>query len=263
MNYTDFELSFSRALSFSKAKFFLVFSTLLFSGLFFTLLKMVPIFRGTNYYVLPFLLGSGLLYYVSVPYFKIHICQLKSLKVDLREIFFQVLDANTGSLFFTFVSTISYLLISLVFGFILLIENIPGIGDFVKTIFSFLPTLLNLLSLLLCFFNLMIIFFLSPIGSIKKLKKIELVKQSLTHMQGKALSSVILFFLGILPLALIIGFLSFSQNPSLLSQNSDLITQTTNTLCYMIPSMFIITPFVMFFLNFSFEAYLLLQVKKI
>jgi hypothetical protein len=214
---------------------------------------------------LPILLSSGILLALGVLLIRIHIHEVKGLSLSFQRLIHGSLDLILGTSYLSIPPILVYLFLWMALGFFFLLKEIPGIGDFFSVVFSFGPFLLIFGSLLLCLFNLLLLFFVAPAAAFQPFKRISLAKRVFAFFQGNLLSSIALFLLAIVPLALVTGLLSLSAlltNLSFLTMDKSL-TVALEWFFIMLPFCAILTPAVIFFFNFAAESYQLLQPKPI
>lgn len=212
---------------------------------------------------LPILLSSGILLALGVLLIRIHIHEVKGLRLSFRRLITGSLDLILGTSYLSIPPVLVYLLLWMVLGIFFLFGEIPGIGDFFSIIFAFGPFLLIFGSLLLCLLNLGLLFFVAPAAAFQPFKRISLTRRVLAAFQGRLLSSLALLLLALVPIALLAGLLSLSA----LLTNVHLTFERSLSVAFewffiMIPFCALLTPAVIFFFNFAAESYQLLQTQK-
>jgi hypothetical protein len=267
MTWADIEKAYRRALSlsFSKKKMVLTFPILVLCGILIVFCRAAAYEAGgwvaMSFLFLPILLSSGILLALGVLLIRIHSMEAKQLKVNLKELFITSMDLVVGALYLSILPILIYLCLWIFMGFFLLLQQIPGAGQFFGVVFSFGPFLLIFASLLLCLFNLGLLFFMTPAAALHSLTRISLAKKVMDGISLRPLTSFTLFFIALCPLALLAMFLSLA---ALLTDVHFLIADHSLSVglewfFIMLPFAAILTPFLIFFFNFSAESYQLLQ----
>lgn len=270
MNWSDIEKSFSRAVifSFSRKKMMLTFPVLVLCGILTVFCKAVS-YEASDWVAmslafLPILLSSGILLALGVLLVRIHIHEIKSLSLSLRRLIAGSVDLIMGTSYLSIPPILAYLFLWIFLGFFFLLKEIPGIGDFFSVVLASGPFLLIFSSLLLCLFNLGLLFFVAPAAAFQPMKRHSLAKRILALFQGRLLSSIALFLLALVPIALVSGLLSLSAlltNFSLAPEKS--LSVAIEWFFIMLPFCAVLTPAVIFFFNFAAESYQLLQPKNV
>lgn len=267
MKWADIERSFSRAVafSFSRKKMMLTFPILVLCGILIVFCRAVA--YGASDWIamslafLPILLSSGVLLALGVLLIRIHIHEVKGLHLSFRRLIAGSVDLIMGTSYLSIPPIMAYLFLWIALGLFFLLGEIPGVGEFFSVVLAFGPFLLIFGSLLLCLFNLGLLFFVAPAAAFQPFnKRLTLAKRVLALFQGRILSSVALFFLALVPIALIAGLLVLS---ALLTNSAaeKPLSIAIEWFFIMLPFAAVLTPAVIFFFNFAAESYQLLQPK--
>lgn len=270
MHWVDIEKSFSSAVfrSFSRKKMLLTFPVLVLCGILVVFCRAVAYdaspWIAMSLAFLPILFSSGILLALGVLLIRIHIHEVKGLHLSFRRLIAGSIDLIMGTSYLSIPPILAYLLLWMALGLFFLLGEIPGIGDFFSVVFSFGPFLLIFGSLLLCLFNLSLLFFVAPASAFQPFQRTSLAKRVLALFQGKLLSSIALFLLALVPIALVAGLLSLSA----LLTNFHITLDRSLSVAFesffiMLPFCAVLTPAVIFFFNFAAESYQLLQPQKI
>lgn len=211
---------------------------------------------------LPILLSSGILLALGVLLIRIHLHEVKSLHLSFRRLIAGSIDLIMGTSYLSIPPILAYLFLWMALGLFYLLGEIPGIGDFFSVVFSFGPFLLIFGSLLLCLFNLALLFFVAPAAAYQPLKRTSLAKRVVALFQGRLLSSIALFLLALVPIALVSGLLSLSALLTSIEPEKSL-SVAVEWFFIMVPFSALLTPAVIFFFNFAAESYQLLQAKRV
>ena len=269
MNWTDLEKSFNRAIvsSFSKSKALLVFPVLLLCGIMIVFCRALSFgaseWMSMSLTFLPILLGSGLLLSVGVLVIRMYQHEVKSLQLGMKKLLTGSFDVVLGTTYLSIPPVLVYLLLWIILGIFFLLKEIPGLGQFFSTIFSFGPFLLIFCSMLLCIFNLLLLFFVAPAAAKLSSKRIHLAKAVLSVLQKRLFTSISLFLIAFVPIALLVGLLIGSAILTNLSFSLGIQSWTLALEWFfmMLPFAAILTPAVIFFFNFASESYHLLSEK--
>lgn len=267
MIWTDIEKAFNRAvfLSFSKKKIALVFPVLVLCGVLIVFCRAAAFdasgWLAMSFLFLPILFSSGILLGLGVLLIRIHHHEAKRLKLGLRELLAASMDLIIGTSYLSMLPVLVYLCLWILMGVFLLLQGIPGIGYFFSVVFSFSPFLLIFGSFLLCLFNLALLFFVAPAAALHSLKTVSLAKKVFEAVQRRLFSSLCFFLIAFFPLALVGALLSIAAKVTdlnfLVGDRS--LSVALEWFFIMLPCCAILTPFVIFFFNFSAESYQLLQ----
>ena len=267
MIWADIERAFNRAvtLSFSKKKAALAFPTLVLCGILIVFCRAAAYeasgWLAMSFIFLPILFSSGVLLALGVLLIRIHHHEAKQLKLGIKELLAASIDLIVGVSYLSMLPIVVYLCLWILMGIFLLLQGIPGIGHFFSVIFSFGPFLLIFGSMLLCILNVGLLFFLAPAAALQSLKTVSLAKKIFESLRKKLLSSIVFFFIAFLPLAMVAALLCWAAQ---LTDVNFLIADRSLSVALewffiMLPCCAILTPFVIFFFNFSAESYQLLQ----
>lgn len=270
MNLTDIQFIFNRAIAtvFERSKWLLTFIILAISGL------LVVFCRGlasqANTWIamsltfLPLFLCSGVLLSLGVVLIRGYHDEVKKKEVNYKKILASSWETLLGASYFTVPVILLYLMLWMLLGVFMLLQNIPAIGDLVSVILAFAPFLLNFATLLLCLFVVGTLFFITPIIALKGLSR-SLVSQVLARrMQGDIFSNLLLFVVAIMPLLLYIGLLMGAAflTGSICITCDDTLHTVLQWFFMMLPFTALLAPAVIFFFNFAAESHVLMQKKS-
>lgn len=269
MNLTDIQFIFNRALNltFEKSKWLLTFIVLAFSGL------LVVFCRGlasnANSWIamsltfLPLFLCAGVLLSLGVVLIRGYHDEIKKQEVNYKQILSQSWETLLGATYFTVPVILLYLMLWMLLGVFMLLQNIPAIGEFIAVILAFAPFLLNFATLLLCTFVILTLFFITPVIALKGLNR-SLVSQVLVRrLQSDIFSNMILFILAMIPLIFYLGLLLASAflTGSICATCDDTLHIVLQWFFIMLPFTALLAPAVIFFFNFAAESHVLMQKK--
>ncbi|MBS4168414.1 hypothetical protein [Parachlamydia sp. AcF125] len=267
MTLKDIQFIFNRALSlsFCKKKWLLTFCVLALCGI------LVVFFRGlalkANQWVvmsltfLPIFLSAGIMLSLGIFLARIYHHEIKRKEVNYRDILNKSWEVVIGATYFCVPIILSYLLLWIVMGIFMLLNDIPGLGDFFGVVLSFAPFLLNFGSLILCLFSLSLLFFMTPLLALRGLNRLEISQILIKRVKEDIFSNLLLALVALFPLMSIVGLLVLSA--VLTGSLCDYCDTPTYTILQwffiMIPFTAILAPAIIFFFNFSTEAHVLLQ----
>ena len=265
----EIEKCFNRALSLciSKKKFFIVFPVLFLCGIFIVYCRAFASDASgwikMSLAFLPILLSSGLLLSLGALLIRIYYHEVKSLKFHYTELLGKSWDLIIGTSYLAIPPVLVYLMVWILLGIFLLLQEIPGVGNAIGILLSFGPFLLILTSLLLCLFNLSLLFFVTPAIALKSHDKTQLAKEVFSSIRKKLFSNLLFLLIALIPIAFVVGILSFAA--MLTHENYFAQDHSLSIGLYwffiMIPFSALVTPGVVFFFNFAAESYNYLQKK--
>ena len=267
MSWAEIEKAFNRALflSFSKKKFALAFPVLVLCGILFVFCRALGL-EASNWVslsltFLPILLSSGILLALGVLLIRIYVHESKQLTLSVRRLFGASLDMMIGTSYLSIPPVLAYLCLWVLMGIFFLLAEIPGIGGFFSVIFSFAPFLLIFGALVLCLFNLGLLFFVAPAAALQPLKRVSLAKRVFHGFARRMFSSLVLFVIALIPIALVGGMLCMAAEMTnirfLISEKS--LGVALEWFFIMLPFAALIAPPVVFFFQFAAEAHNLLH----
>jgi len=269
MSWSEIEHIFNRALkfSFSKRKLLFMFPVLLICGLMAVFCRAVAVQAGQwvslSLTFLPVFLSSGLLLAAGVVLARIYHHEVKMIPISYKKVLSQSLELLVGVTYLTLPLLLSYLLLWMLMGVFYLLKEIPALGDTLGILLAFGPFLLVLGSLLLSFVNLFLLFFAMPHIALQTGMKLKIAEEVFKKFKDNLFSSMTLFLIGLVPLLLIVGILSFAA--FLTGVNFFLRTETLaialQWFFIMIPFTALLAPGILFFFNFAVESYVYLQKK--
>ncbi|MGZ3633731.1 MAG: hypothetical protein ACXU9U_02425 [Parachlamydiaceae bacterium] len=267
MELTDIQRIFNRALilTCSKKKLLFVSVILALCGL------LVVFFRGLSlhagYWValsltfIPVFLCTGILLAAGILLTRIYHDEIKNHEVKYREILSKSWEVIIGASYIAIPIILIYLLLWMVLGIFMLLQEIPMLGKFVGAILAFAPFILNLSSLLLCVFALLALYLITPIVALKGINKMQLANSLTTRLKKDVFSNILLGLIAILPLIFFVSLLVLTTflTESLCTSCEGAVYTTVHSFFMMIPCAIVLSPAVIFFFNFAAEAHVLLK----
>ena len=267
MNDNFISFIFNRALSltFSKKKNFLVFCVLVLSGL------LVIFFRGLALHAgewvrlsltfLPIFICGGILLSMGVFLIRIYHDEVKQRECNYWDVISHSWEIIIGASYFSIPVILSYLLLWMLLGIFVLLNEIPHIGNFFSVILSFAPFLINLGTLVLCVMSLSMLFFVVPVIALKGMHREVVFQGVMKRVERDPFSNFILMLTALLPLLCILILLALA---TFLTGSICLDCQTPlQTMLFwffiLIPFTAFLTPAVIFFFNFAAESHVFLQ----
>lgn len=267
MNLRDIQFIFNRALSltFSKKKMLFVFVVLALCGL------MVVFFRGLainagkwvvmSLTFLPFFLCAGVLLSMGIMLIRIYHDEVKQRPVSYTQIISKSWEVVIGASYFSIPIILSYLLLWILLGIFVLLEQIPAVGEIFGVVLAFGPFLLNLGSLVLCLLNLAMLFFITPIVALTGLNRIRVTQTLVRRLKSDVFSNIVLALFALLPLLFVSGLLILAAFlTGTVCQTCDHpLHNVLQWFFIMIPFTALLSPAVVFFFNFAAEAHVLIR----
>ena len=269
MTLQEIEMVFNRALkfSFSKKKLLFMFPVLLICGMMIVFCRALAINAGQwvvlSLTFLPVFLSSGLLLSAGIVVSRMYSREIKMLPISLKKILGGSWKLLIGVSYLTLPLLITYLLLWMLMGIFYLLKEVPALGDFLGVILAFGPFLLVLGSLLLSFLNLVILFFATPYIALESKKKFRLSENIYRHLTSNVFTNLIFFFIGLIPLIVVVGVLSLAA--FMTGVNFFIHTETLaialQWFFIMIPFCALVCPSALFFFNMASESHALMQKK--
>ncbi len=275
MIFQEISHCFNRAIKFSFAikKFIFMCPVLLICwliALFFRAIFLsVNSWAGIGMIFMPIFICNGILLSSGILLIRIYYHDVKGVSFNIFKLFKNsltvIFSASQLSMPFVFVFLFTWIAI----GVFYLIKSIGVIGESISVILIFCPFVLIFISLVLSICSFLILFFATPHIALKNLTNkncvnFNLLKKITENLYKNIFLNMILLFISLIPLAFCILFLVLSifiTFTNYTSLNSP-IASTMKWFFIMIPSTFIITPFIIFFFNFACESYYILNKKN-
>jgi hypothetical protein len=267
MDFQNLSFIFNRSLSltFSKRKLLFVFCALALSGI------LVVFFRGlaveAGHWIqlsltfLPIFVCTGVLLSTGILLIRVYHDEVKKREVNYREILARSWDIVIGSSYFAIPIILSYLLLWMLLGIFVLLEEIPAVGEFFSVILSFAPFLINLGTLILCILSLGLLFFIAPLIAFKGLERGAVFQLTMKRLEYDPFANLVLLFISLVPLVLVATLLTLaaSLTGSVCVECQTPLHTVLKWFFIMLPFTAFLTPAVIFFFNFAAEAHVLMQ----
>jgi hypothetical protein len=210
---------------------------------------------------LPLFLSGMILMSLGVILIRAYYNEVKQREVNLKRILLSSWGAMVAPIGFIVPLLLSYLILWLILGIFVLLYEIPLMGAFFEIIFSFGPFVVQLASILLCTILLVGLFYVTPMIALKGMHGSVVYPHFFKRLHTDMFSHLFLLFIGIIPLLITLGILSFAVYLSGLFYSS-----TAHPMYSIVQNFFIMIPFsavltvpVVFFFNFSAESHALLH----
>lgn len=267
MDFQTFSFIFNRALAFtfSKKKFLFVFFLLVLSGL------LVVFFRGLALHAgqwvqlsltfLPIFICSGILLSMGILLIRMYHDEVKQRDINFWDTLSRSWEVVIGASYFALPIIFSYLLLWMLMGIFVLLQDIPLFGEFFGTVLSFAPFLINLGTLVLCLLALAILFFVAPLIALRGLERGAVFQMAVKRLEHDPFANFVLILIALLPLALIASLLMIAAvlTGSMCPDCHHSIQTVLKWFFIMIPFTAFLAPAVIFFFNFAAEAHALMQ----
>ena len=267
MTFNELDKCFNRsvAFAFSRVKLLITFLSLVLCGILIVFCRGLAFTTGDwiamSLVFLPIFLSSGVLLSLGVFLIRIYHHEARNIKWNYLKILGSSWQIIIGTSYLALPPLLVYLLLWIVLGIFVLLQEIPAIGQSVGVILAFAPFLLILSSLLLCIVNLLLLFFVSPVIALRPAARLHMARGLLEGLQKNVFSKMVFFFCALFPLALVVGLLSLAAKlagGSFLDGRHSL-SVTLQWFFIMLPFCAILAPGVVFFFNFAAESYNLFQ----
>lgn len=270
MQLTDLQLSFNRAMgkSFEKSKLLMTFLLLTLCGLLVVFSRALGenanAWMGLSLTFFPIFLSSGLLLALGVILVRGYHDEVTKGEAKYWKILSSSWETIIGASYFALPFLLIYLMLWMFLGIFILLRNIPAVGEFFGVILSFAPFLLNFVTLLLCVAVVAMLFFVSPIIALKGLNRPLVTEILARRFQADLFSNLLFFACALLPLLLYLGLLLASAilTGSFCITCENPIAKVLEWFFIMIPFAALLAPALIFFFNFSAEAFVLFQKKS-
>ncbi|WP_068466410.1 hypothetical protein [Candidatus Protochlamydia phocaeensis] len=267
MDFNSLSFIFNRALSltFAKKKLLLVFCILALSGI------LIVFFRGVALHAsqwvqlsltfLPIFICAGILLSMGILLIRIYHDDIKKREENYLGIISHSWEILIGASYFAIPIILSYLLLWILLGIFVLLQEIPVFGEFFSLILSFAPFLINLATLILCLFSLLILFFVAPIIAFKGLDRGAVFQMTMKRLERDPFLNIILVVMALLPAAFILALLTIAAwiTGSIAIEYQSSLHTTLKWFFIMLPFTAFLTPPVIFFFNFAAESHVLMQ----
>jgi hypothetical protein len=269
MKFHELEEIFNRAwrFAFSKLKFFIVFTFLLACGVLIVFCKTLSFSSGPwvimSLSFLPVFLCTGLLLACGVLLMRIYYHEIKGSVITFKKLILDSFEVFMSASYLSIPLALAYLFLWTLMGVFYLIKSLPMIGEGMGVLLSFGPFLIVLASLLLGLFSLLLLFFVTPHLAMKKKVHLVLAEEILQRLTISPFKNLVLLIVALLPLLICVGFLTASAVLTGIGYVSAKATISISLQWFfiMIPFALLLTPFVVFFFNFSLESYALMKVR--
>lgn len=270
MTFSEIEQIFNRAFSksFCRKKMLFLFPILAACGVLTVFCRTLSI--GVNHHVwmslsfLPLFLSTGILLAAGVMLIKMYIFEIKGIDYKIGKLFVSSMQMVIGVSYLCFPLILAYLILWSVMGVFYLLKQVPAFGDIFGTLLSFGPYLLVLSSFALAIVSVLLLFFITPHVALKKTLRMNIAAEVTERIRKSIFANGVLLFTGMVPLSLVLFFLILGgvMTGSSYFPSQDPLAMGVRWLMMMIPFCIIMTPFVIFFFNFSLESYMLFKKRE-
>ncbi|MCH9617924.1 MAG: hypothetical protein SP4CHLAM5_00470 [Chlamydiia bacterium] len=270
MTFSEIEQIFNRAFSksFCRKKILFLFPILAACGVLTVFCRTLSI--GVNHHVwmslsfLPLFLSTGILLAAGVMLIKMYVFEIKGMDYKIGKLFVSSMQMVVGISYLCFPLILAYLVLWSVMGVFYLLKQVPAFGDIFGTLLSFGPYLLVLGSIALAIVSILLLFFITPHVALKKTLRMNIAAEVTQRMKKSIFANGVLLFTGMIPLTLVLFFLILGAVMTGASyfMPQDALAMGIRWLMMMLPFCMIVTPFVIFFFNFSLESYMLFKKRE-
>lgn len=267
MSLSDIQLLFNRAVghSYEKKKLLIVFFALALCGIVVVFFRGLAINAGTwvslSLAFLPIFICSSILLALGIYLIRVYHDEVKRRPFEYLEVLKNSWEILIGSTYFSLPIIMTYLVLWMLMGIFVLLEQLPVIGGFFAVVFAFGPFLLNLGVLTLCLANISLLFFVSPVLAFYGLDGIKTAKILVGKFRNNVFTNIFLASIAILPMLLSFGllFLAAVMTDTVCADCNRALYAVMQWFFIMIPFTALLSPGVIFFFNFAAEAHVYLQ----
>ncbi len=209
---------------------------------------------GMSLLFLPIFICGGLLLSGGIALIRLYHDEVKGKPINLKQTLLNSLEVMVSAAYVTVPLILAYLLLWILLGLFLLLQEIPMVGPSLGVLLSFGPFLLNLCALLLCVIMLTLLFFATPAMALLKKQGRGISGVIRQRLISDPFSNLVALLVGVVPVVAIGGILSLAAYLSggELGQSPYVVIEW---FIIMIPFTALLTPTVVFFFNFAAEAH--------
>ncbi len=269
MDLNQIQYAFNRAIlhSFDKKKLLTTSLVLALCGLLIVFFRALSLNAGQWLFLslsfLPIYLCTGVLLSSGIFLIRLYHDELKHKQVSYADTLSRSLEIMVGASYFSIPIILCYLLLWLALGLFLILNEIPGLGQYIGVLLSFAPFLINFISLVLTIVNISMLFFVTPIVALNGLNRIRVVGVLAKRLKGDLFSNILFSLIATFPLLFCVGVLTLA---AILTGSVCLVCGEPRYIVLqwffiMIPFAMLLSPSVVFFFNFSAEAHVMIQRK--
>jgi len=264
MMINDLAFCFNRAftLAFVRKKIWFVAPFIFLCSILVVAFRLFPYaneWLSMGFLFLPFILALSILLSLGVVLIRIYYQEVKRIKAEYKKILAFSWEILSGAAYLSVPMIFIYVFLWIIFGFLLLLQEIPLLGPLVASLFSFVSFLLICAFLTLAIFGISALFFAAPVIALKaNLDKSSMMKRVLENFKRNIFVNCLFFFVGLLPVVSIFFLLflaAFLTHASYIFFSGNVVYTTISYFFVMIPFSFLIAPFIVFFFNFAAEGY--------
>lgn len=248
-------------LKMDKKRLMLVFFTLCTCGVFVVFSRVIGI--QANMWVrlslslMPLFVSTTLLFALGIVLAKMTQNETSPSPKNFFQLMMHSMRSFNAILYLTLPLFFVYVLAWLVLGIFMVFKAFPAVGDFVSVFLSFGPFILIFCSLVLAFLNIVFLFFLTPIFAFQEQLSFQTIREKLMLFKKNLFFSTCVLALAAFPVFFILCFLigaAFLTKMSYFAQASPLFIGL-QWFFLMLPFNAVLTPFILFFFNFSSSVY--------
>lgn len=263
MILNDLEKIFHRAwrFSFSRVKLFFVFSVLAICGFLAVVFRVISLHSGQwvqmNLTFLPIFISAAILFAMGIALIQMYHCEVKKESIDYLQIWKKTCEHLLGILQLAVPLIFVFLILWMALGIFYLLRAIPLIGDVVGSVLAFGPFLLVLSSIILGFLTLLILFFVTPAAAFQSKMDHLFIKRVFYVLKANGFFALFMLVIGLIPLLFVIGILSLAAvlTHMMYVEAYEGFSLALKWFFIMLPFCAFLTPFAIFFFNFSLESY--------
>jgi hypothetical protein len=210
---------------------------------------------------LPIFLAGVILMGSGIVLIRMYHDEIKHHQASLKNVVKNSWETIVAPMSFLLPFILLYLILWIALGLFILLYEIPILGKFFEIVLAFGPFIIHVISIVVCAFFIFALFYATPLVALKGIYRSTVYQILLQRAKGDLFSHFFLFFIGLWPLAIIAGVLILANfmTGCLMTGTCTPAQDILQAFFIMIPFAALLTPFVIFFFNFSAESHVLLQ----
>jgi len=256
MELVDIQFSFNRALqrAFCMKRLLIASIAILTSGFFFIVSNALG---GSS--LLPFFLSAALFMPTAMLITRLYCDALKNRQTTISDCIAGSWESLIASSYLFLPLLLTYSALWLVLHIFILLTTIPLIGQLLASFLAFAPLLVHLALLLLALCSIAMLFILPPLITLKGIHYIQAIRIALARVRQDPFSHLLLAILSLAPITAVAAIASAASALTYKGAIIDAAYAPLYALVAMLPIVAFFAPALLFFFQFSAEAYLLLN----
>ena len=260
MNFEALEKLFKNSITFNKKKLLITFLALSFCGFLVSLIRSITVHVGTwgqiTLSILPGILTFTTLFFLGIYLNLLKNFEKNDVEISYLNLFFKSSKVVGPVLSLALPLLVLFLAFSCILGMFFLLKHLPVIGQMLSAILTLGPFIMFFGSLCLAMLSIVMYFFLTPIISKENNITLNSLTQAYEQFKKSPALNLLLFFLASVPLTFILVMLGCSLLFTQMAYGKEIATAFVGLKWFflMLPFNAILSPFLIFFFNFSCES---------